>query len=320
MLLREPELAALAVRMGEQALQRRLARERGALAHDGDPVGEELAPHHLRFTGRAIHWVLMLSGLRDRGRRNARAIELRRHTLRLARLPPAFDGCTLLHLSDLHIDAGERYLQALIERVRGVACDACVLTGDFRFASRGPSEPAIEALARLVPVLPAPVYAVLGNHDGIAMCLGLEALGVRVLVNENVSLRRGDARLHIAGIDDAHYFGTHDLARAAAGVPEDACALLLSHTPQPFREAEAQGFAGMLCGHTHGGQICLPGGVPLVTETRAPRRLARGSWRFGAMAGYTSVGCGCSKVDARFFCPPEVTVHTLQAGPVTGSA
>ena len=313
MLLREPELAALAVRMGEQALQQRLARERGAVAPTGDPVGEELAPRHLRPSGRAIHWVLTLCGLRDRGRRNARSIELRHHTLHLARLPAAFEGFRLLHLSDLHIDGGERYLQALVERVRGIACDACVLTGDFRFASRRPSEPAIEAFARLLPVLPAPAYAVLGNHDGIAMWAGLEALGVRVLMNENLALQRGEARLHIAGIDDAHYFRTHDLARAVAGVPANACALLLSHTPQPFREAQAHGFAGMLSGHTHGGQICLPGGVPLVTETRAPRRLTRGSWLYDGMAGYTSVGCGCSKVDARFFCPPEVTVHTLRA-------
>jgi len=140
-----------------------------------------------------------------------------------------------------------------------------------------------------------------------------EALGARVLMNENVALRRGDAQLHIAGIDDAHYFRTHDLPRAARGIPRDACALLLSHTPQPYREAAEHGFAAMLCGHTHGGQICLPGGIPLLTETRAPRRLARGSWRFAGMAGYTSVGCGCSNVDARYFCPPEVTVHALRS-------
>jgi uncharacterized protein len=310
--LREAELAALAARMGEQHLRQRLARERDPHVHTGHPVGDVLETHHLRSSGRAIHLVLTLCGLRGMGRRNAHAIELRQHALKLARLPEAFEGFTLLHLSDLHIDAGERYLQALLERVQGLACDACVLTGDFRFGTRGSSGPAIAALARLLPALPAATFAVLGNHDDLALGLALEALGVRVLMNENEALQRGDARMHIAGIDDAHYFRTHDLARASAGVPAAGCALLLSHTPQPYREAAEHGFAGMLCGHTHGGQICLPGGIPLLTETRAPRRLTRGSWRFGAMAGYTSVGCGCSMVDARFFCPPEVTVHTLQ--------
>ncbi|MBK6005117.1 metallophosphoesterase family protein [Ramlibacter ginsenosidimutans] len=312
MSFREAELAALAARMGEQLLRQRLARERDAHLAPALPVGEVLAAHHLRGSGRAIHLVLTLCGLRGVGRRNAHAIELRQHALKLPRLPAAFEGFTLLHLSDLHIDAGERYLQALVERVQGVSCDACVLTGDFRFGTRGSSAPAIAALARLLPALPATTFAVLGNHDDLALGLGLEALGVRVLMNEAEALQRGGESMHIAGIDDAHYFRTHDLARARAGVPPDGCALLLSHTPQPYREAAAHGFAGMLCGHTHGGQICLPGGIPLLTEARAPRRLARGSWRFGTMAGYTSVGCGCSIVDARFFCPPEVTVHTLQ--------
>lgn len=309
---REAQLADLAARMGEQHLRQRLALERDPHLAPAHPVGEVLATHQLRRFGRAIHMVLTVCGLRDVGRRNAHVIELRQHALKLPRLPKAFEGFTLLHLSDLHIDAGERYLQALVERVQGVSCDACVLTGDFRFGTRGSSAPAIAAFARLLPALPAATFAVLGNHDDLALGLGLEALGVRLLMNESEALQRGDARMHIAGIDDAHYFRTHDLARARAEVPDDGCALLLSHTPQPYREAAAHGFAGMLCGHTHGGQICLPGGIPLLTEARAPRRLARGSWRAGTMAGYTSVGCGCSVVDARFFCPPEVTVHTLQ--------
>jgi predicted MPP superfamily phosphohydrolase len=70
----------------------------------------------------------------------------------------------------------------------------------------------------------------------------------------------------------------------------------------------------MLCGHTHGGQICLPGGIPVLTDCDAPRRMARGAWRHGRLAGYTSAGSGCSIVDARFHCPPEITLHTLRAG------
>jgi hypothetical protein len=68
----------------------------------------------------------------------------------------------------------------------------------------------------------------------------------------------------------------------------------------------------MLCGHTHGGQVCLPGGVPILTDSGSPRAFARGAWRYRGMAGYTSVGCGSSIVDARFNCPPEVTLHRLK--------
>jgi predicted MPP superfamily phosphohydrolase len=309
----DPLFGELAARMGPAALRQRLALESEQDAHHYRHPGDFVRIEHLGFAGRAIAVVLHLCGMRGRGRRNALDIRLVRNELRLPRLPSAFAGCTLLHLSDLHLDAGTKYLQALIERVRGIAADACVLTGDFRFATEGSTEGVAAGLRQLVPALPRPVFAVLGNHDGIATVPALQALGVRVLLNEHAVLERGAGRFVIAGIDDAHYFRTHDLARAAAGVPRDACALLLSHTPAAFREAAAHGFAGMLSGHTHGGQICLPGGFPLLTDTPAPRRLARGAWVHEGMAGYTSAGCGCSVVDARFQCPPEVTLHTLRA-------
>jgi len=66
----------------------------------------------------------------------------------------------------------------------------------------------------------------------------------------------------------------------------------------------------MLAGHTHGGQICLPGGTPLLTAG-GPRRFARGSWRYAEMIGYTSAGAGTCIVEARLNCPPEITLHRL---------
>ena len=68
----------------------------------------------------------------------------------------------------------------------------------------------------------------------------------------------------------------------------------------------------MLSGHTHGGQVCLPGGIPVLIDTATPRAFARGAWRYHTMAGYTSVGCGASVVDVRLNCLPELTLHRLQ--------
>jgi hypothetical protein len=298
--------------MGEQRLQRRLEREgRQELRHDG--TGGELDdPEHLSALGRVLHWGLIATGLRERGRRNALDFRVPRNEVALATLPPAFDGFRLLHLGDLHADTGSRFAQALGAAIEGVECDACVLSGDYRFAIKGSGRPALEALEQIVPRLPAPAFAVLGNHDSFAIGEGLESLGVRVLMNERATLRRGDAHLHIAGIDDAHYFGTHDIAQAAHGLAPDDCAILLSHTPATYREAAAHGFDLMLSGHTHGGQICLPGGIPVLTDCPAPRRLASGRWREGAMHGYTTRGCGCAVIDARFHCPPEAALHVLR--------
>lgn len=306
------QLEALAARLGPSLLARRLTLEAEQDGHHYRRRSDAFRIEPLASAGRLIDRVLALTGLRGRGLRNTLDLRLRQNEVVLPRLPAAFDGFRLLQLSDLHIDLSEAHAGRLAACVRCIACDACVLTGDYRFATGGSCAAALAALQRLAAVLPRPAYAVLGNHDGIALLAGLEALGVRVLMNEHAAIERAGQRLFLAGIDDAHYFRTHDLARAAAGLPAAACTVLLSHTPQPYREAAAQGFDLMLCGHTHGGQICLPGGIPVLTDCPAPRRFARGAWRHAALAGYTSAGCGCSVAEARFFCPPELVVHVLR--------
>jgi predicted MPP superfamily phosphohydrolase len=127
-----------------------------------------------------------------------------------------------------------------------------------------------------------------------------------------VRIARTGAEIYLAGIDDAHYYRTHSLIKAAHDIPREACAILLSHTPEPYRHAAHAEFSLMLAGHTHGGQICLPGGIPILTDCAAPRALARGPWRFRDLVGYTSVGCGASIVDVRLNCLPEVTLHRLR--------
>jgi predicted MPP superfamily phosphohydrolase len=92
-----------------------------------------------------------------------------------------------------------------------------------------------------------------------------------MLVNEAVAIQRGDRTIHFCGIDDAHYFRTDNIEKAAAEIPPGECSILLSHTPEVYRQAAHAGFKLMLSGHTHGGQICLPGGVPIIRGGVMPR-------------------------------------------------
>ena len=308
------ELAVLEARIGRMHVRQRLGLEGEREAH---VVRRGTHFFHLE-NWYSIHGLirgaLTLTGLHARGRRNVLDIQRRVNDVWLRRLPPAFEGYTLLHLSDLHLDMSEAHLERLVESVQGLAHDVCVLTGDFRFRTFGPYAPALQALARLRPHLGEAVYAVLGNHDTIRMVPGMEALGIGVLMNESVRIERSEAALTLVGIDDAHYYRTHNFHKAAADVATDACAILLSHTPEPYRHAAHADFSLMLSGHTHGGQICLPGGVPILTDSDAPRALARGPWQHHGMVGYTSVGCGASIVDVRLNCPPEITLHRLHCG------
>lgn len=308
------ELGVLEARIGRTHLRQRLGLEGEREAHVVRRGTHFLHLENWVSLHGLIRGTLTLTGLRRRGRRNALDIQLRRNDIRLRRLPTAFEGFTVLHLSDLHLDMSDAHLERLIDSVHGLAHDVCVLTGDFRFRTFGPYAPALAALARLRPHLGEPVYAVLGNHDTIRMVPGMEALGIGVLMNESVRIERAGGTLALVGIDDAHYFRTHNFHKAAADVDLDGCAILLSHTPEPYRHAAHADFSLMLSGHTHGGQICLPGGIPILTDSGAPRAFARGAWQYEGMAGYTSVGCGSSIVDVRLNCLPEVTLHRLRCG------
>ena len=121
-------------------------------------------------------------------------------------------------------------------------------------------------------------------------------------------------RIHLAGIDDAHFYRVDNIEKAAAGIPEGAFSILLSHTPEIYRQAAHAGFRLLLSGHTHGGQICLPGSIPIMLDSTLPRRLGSGAWKHHDMIGYTSVGAGSSIVPVRINCPPEITLHRLQRG------
>jgi predicted MPP superfamily phosphohydrolase len=143
------------------------------------------------------------------------------------------------------------------------------------------------------------------------MVPGLEAMGVTMLLNECEVISRGPDSLHIAGIDDAHFYRLDNIEKAASDIPDGACAILLSHTPEVYRQAAHAGFDLMLSSHTHAGQICLPGGIPIRLASVMPRRLGSGAWTYNDMAGYTSAGVGSSIVSVRLNCPPEITLHRL---------
>ena len=205
----------------------------------------------------------------------------------------------------------DRNLNALIQTVANLHYDICVLTGDYRAQTHGEIDSAVAGMQQLLTVLKQPIYGVLGNHDSIRMLPALESMGIIMLMNEVTILEKDDAQIFLAGVDDPHYFRVDNLEKAARDIPEQAVSLLLSHTPEIYRQAAHVDFDVMFCGHTHGGQICLPGGIPLTLDSNCPRYLGAGKWRYHQMQGYTSVGAGTSIVNARFNCLPEVTIHHL---------
>lgn len=305
-------LAFLEGRLGRLHARQRLGIE---AEHEAQAFGQGLNFFHIEnwySVHSVIRSVLWIAGLYGRGRRNALDVQLRHNHVRSRRLPRGFDGYTILHISDMHADVSQGAMRRVIELLPRLHYDVCVLTGDFRGKTFGPFDRTLESVERIRTHLKDPVYGVLGNHDTIRMVPALEAMGIQMLLNECVVIERDEACIHLAGIDDAHFFRVDNIEKAGDPIPQGAFAVLLSHTPEIYRQAAHAEFDLMLSGHTHGGQICLPRGIPITLDSNLPRRFGAGAWAHQGMAGYTSVGAGSSIVAVRLNCPPEITLHHLE--------
>ncbi|MEI8388049.1 MAG: metallophosphoesterase [Verrucomicrobiota bacterium] len=309
-LLSDEDRERLSERIGAGVLERRLERERLLVRRKSPERQGLLRP----FGGKepVIAFCLRALGLEGLARRNYLDVRLVENRVVLPGLPAAFDGFRLLQISDLHCDLDPALMGVVERAIGGVACDAAVLTGDYHDRVGTSGQTSLALMMRLIPLLPRPRFAIFGNHDFLCRVPAFERAGLPVLLNENAAVERGGDRLYFSGIDDPRHFRTHDLVRARRGIPPGSTAILLSHSPQVAAQAAALGYSLMLCGHTHGGQLCLPGGFAVVRNAPVAAKFLAGAWAEAGMPGYTSRGTGASTVPARLFCPPEITLHTLR--------
>ena len=257
--------------------------------------------------------LLKLSGLMPRASANALQYRLHEFDIPINGLPDCFEGYRILHLSDLHIDEIRDGGKRLCETLAGLEYDLCVLTGDFRFDTYGVFDKVMSRMTRLLNVLNCRdgVVGILGNHDFIEMVPEFEAMGMTMLLNESLAINRGEHHFSLVGLDDAHYYKVNDLGRAMENVDASQPVVLLVHSPEVIDEAAEAGIDFYLCGHTHGGQVCLPGEIPVIGNARCERNKLSGRWRHGRMQGYTHRGTGASGIAVRINCPPDISIHRL---------
>ncbi len=254
-------------------------------------------------------------------------VEVKKFDVTLKRLPPAFDGFTIAQLSDFHY---EKHFSAVpirkaIDLVNGLQPDLIVLTGDFvtvgtfesnshakRYAAHA-AVPCAEILGLMHARLGK--YAVLGNHDAYSnapfIIEALLAQGIPVLKNRSIPIERDSARFWLAGIDDA-LEAQPDLDAAIEKIPREEAIVLLAHEPDFADEAAQAPIDLQLSGHSHGGQIWIPGiGAPWLPPLA--RIYPRGLYQVGNLVLYTNVGVGTIRVPIRLNCVPEVTLITLRS-------
>jgi predicted MPP superfamily phosphohydrolase len=251
-------------------------------------------------------------------------LEVNRHDIFVDDLPADFDGLRIVQMSDFHCGGHvtPAYLQEAIELAHAEKPDVIVLTGDF--IHKGFDH--VERVARVLGRLEAPlgVFAVLGNHDfsvrnalGIrrhkhlhrAVADALRRCGIKVLQNETHVLERRQHLLYLAGVDDL-WSRVCDPERALAGLSDKVPRIVLAHNPCTIERLNGHRCDLMLSGHTHGGQINLPG-LGRVTLGPNGRRYAAGMYRYRQSLLYVNKGVGFG-FRVRFGVRPEVAVFTLR--------
>ena len=263
-----------------------------------------------------LKFILVVAGSYFKLRANTIKYEVKYHTTAFNNLPAEFDGFKILHLSDIHMEGIPDNGRTLSKKIAELKYDLCVITGDYRFLSFGDYTSAIEKLKTVTDAI-NPSYGtigVMGNHDCIRMLPELETLGIRVLVNESEKIKKGNDSIWIGGVDNPSFHTCASLSKTLRLIPENSFSVLLAHSPGLLRESRRRGIDFYLCGHTHGGQLCLPNKKPIITKAKCERKYAVGPWDYKGMKGYTSRGTGTSGLPIRLYCPPEIIIHTLKKG------
>lgn len=248
------------------------------------------------------------------GPRDHLFFEIARVELKVKGLHPAHDGLVVAQLSDIHVGRGapDERVKNAIAAMNAAKPDLAVLTGDYVTTKRDP----FERVPALLKGLEAPTYAVLGNHDHLSngpyLKWRLEGVGYAVLQNQHTTLRLKGADFTVLGVDDSTT-RHDDLAQTLKGAPKGS-RLMLAHTPSFARKLPSN--EGLLClsGHTHGGQILIPGLTAGIFGL-AGQPFIRGHHAVNGNQVYVNRGLGFGRGTGlvRLGSEPEVSLITLRA-------
>ena len=244
-------------------------------------------------------------------------ITLRNQTIYLKNWRPEHDGLRVMLISDIHqgkTPAAFARLEKIVEMANRSEPDLVFLLGDYigEAGRRSTPENTAEVLSGLKRKYGT--YAVLGNHDwwydGMRVRRALEKYHIPVLENEYVLREIKGQKLNILGLPDRQT-RPWILEKGIAGTDENHPTLVLSHSPDYFREVKIP-FELMVSGHTHGGQIALPFLGPLFVPSDYGKEHAKGLLDAGQQKLFITAGVGTSLLPARFLCPPEIVLLTLR--------
>lgn len=257
-------------------------------------------------------WYLLaaVASLLDIDTKESRDIVLEYKRIPLHGLPKSFDGFKIIHLSDLHVREFSKKEEKLLSILHSLSADIAVITGDFSFMYEKNEESTVGYIKEVCATLKSTckVLGVRGNSDTLDLMDKLKRIGIDILANECIEIRRGDEVVFIGGVDDPHH-RMDDVQRTFSGIIDSGFKILLAHSPDVLLRMNDIKIDLLLTGHTHGGHVNLPVIGPVITKTRIGRKFASGLRYYRGTCIHISRGIG--GISLRYRCSPEVSLLEL---------
>lgn len=244
--------------------------------------------------------------------RTPHGFEWNRYELGIEGLRPELEGFRIVHLSDLHLKPfWSPVYQNLAERVTAAQADVVLVTGDF-VDSKTRGIKAVPYVLKFLEGVKSRLgsYGILGNHDGDLIGPYLSKGGIELLDGQRVEITSGVEVVGTTGTTREDF--DWGMMRTMPQKPDGGVRIVMSHYPDTLLRLGIIRPDIVLAGHTHGGQICLPGGNPIISHDSLPKRLCKGAHRIGNTWLVTSRGLGFTSLAIRLWCPAEVVEITLR--------
>lgn len=249
---------------------------------------------------------------------SCRGFQWNQWQLPIPSLPPSLSGLRILHLTDTHLrkawDAG---YDDFLARLKNHPPDLILFTGDFVEDKYCPRV-AVDTVRRLFSQLTARlgIFSILGNHDGDLLTLHLEDLPITFINDSRLLLNSGSSAIELIGLPgvDRTDLDHSTLLKNLPPRQPHTLRIILSHFPDQWHACRPHSPDLYLAGHTHGGQVCLPTGRPILRHDSLPHRLCRGIHRLDNSWFIVNRGLGFGKYRLRLFCPAEVMELELVEG------